>query len=355
MSIFQLKGHSGAVNDLTFVPGQETVLLTASSDGTVRIWDVDSAKCCGVVRVPRRYAVTNEDMDRLEAKPKDKQERHLEAVTPEVTCLSVSQTGDLVAVGVGSSVLFYDIAKTNDPGNGLLGAYTESHQTRISQLKFHPTMPHYLLSGSEDNLVNIFDVRQPTEDDALNGVINAESSVRHFGFFGPQNAFVWIQTNCNSLSLWNVGSTECLANYRWLSNTLAEKGFNVDHLVTCSYAEDYQCLILLCGTDIGGMSMFQVLPDDIVFMSTLTKSIHNSGIRCGAWAGQSLTFNGADIPRNALYTGSEDGSLVRWLPKDASCVAANGSRSTTKKPPGRRHPTVVNERRKLSVPGTKPY
>eukprot|EP01138_Halocafeteria_seosinensis_P004063 gb/GECG01004155.1/.p1 GENE.gb/GECG01004155.1/~~gb/GECG01004155.1/.p1 ORF type:complete len:259 (+),score=34.28 gb/GECG01004155.1/:1-777(+) len=189
-----LKGHKSTINDMVFLPNNEDVLFTASSDGSVRVWNVGKAECNTIIQIPRKYSLTNEEADELDSLPLKKKEQRMAAQTAEATCLSVNKGGELLAVGAGSSILFYDIRLIGEEVMLPLGAYIESHQTRVSQLRFHPTLPQYLVSGSEDNLINVFDVSQPSEEDALNGVINTGSAVRRFGFFWSPGCF-YLGTN----------------------------------------------------------------------------------------------------------------------------------------------------------------
>lgn len=58
-----------------------------------------------------------------------------------------------------------------------LGGYWESHTDDITWLAFHPTMENALTSGSTDGLINIFDLKKSSEDEALKHSLNTESSV----------------------------------------------------------------------------------------------------------------------------------------------------------------------------------
>lgn len=50
----------------------------------------------------------------------------------------------------------------------------------IFQVHFHPRLEKLLLSGSTDGLVNVFDVEQTSEDDALLSSYNTEATVVSF-------------------------------------------------------------------------------------------------------------------------------------------------------------------------------
>lgn len=66
-----------------------------------------------------------------------------------------------------------------------LRSYIDSHTDTVTSLQLHPTLPTLLLSSSTDGLVNIFDISQADEDDALYQVINHGSAIAHAGFMYP--------------------------------------------------------------------------------------------------------------------------------------------------------------------------
>ena len=66
-----------------------------------------------------------------------------------------------------------------------LRSYIDSHTDTVTSLELHPTLPTLLLSSSTDGLVNIFDISQAEEDDALYQVINHGSAIAHAGFMYP--------------------------------------------------------------------------------------------------------------------------------------------------------------------------
>lgn len=67
--------------------------------------------------------------------------------------------------------------------------YVESHNDDVTDLRFHPTQPSRLLSGSTDGLVNIYDTSTSDEDDALIQVQNHGSSINRAGFLSRSDFF----------------------------------------------------------------------------------------------------------------------------------------------------------------------
>jgi len=96
---------------------------------------------------------------------------------------------------------FFDIRERT-----LLGAYWDSHEDDITDMKFHPKNPDFIVSGSTDGLVCVFDISKTDEDDALLCTLNTESSVGnidwHENVFGKD--LVSCITHTNDLQLFNM-------------------------------------------------------------------------------------------------------------------------------------------------------
>lgn len=89
----------------------------------------------------------------------------------------VNSNGRIICAGTEEKktdvfLSFFDIRKQN-----IIGAYWESHDNDISQIKFHPSNPNLLLSGGLDGLINSFDISEANEDDALQCTLNTDRSV----------------------------------------------------------------------------------------------------------------------------------------------------------------------------------
>jgi WD40 repeat protein len=89
----------------------------------------------------------------------------------------VSQHDQVICAGTelleeDSYLLFWDIRSSK-----LLGAYWESHSDDVTAVRFHPSLTHSLATGSTDGLLNVFNLLEPSEDDALLYSLNTESSV----------------------------------------------------------------------------------------------------------------------------------------------------------------------------------
>lgn len=67
--------------------------------------------------------------------------------------------------------------------------YIESHNDDVTSLSFHPSSPSFLLSGSTDGLVNLYDITIADEDDALIQVFNHGSSIAQADFLSDDEVF----------------------------------------------------------------------------------------------------------------------------------------------------------------------
>nr|XP_012234224.1 PREDICTED: uncharacterized protein LOC105679029 [Linepithema humile] len=130
-----------------------------------------------------------------------------------INCFDINCNGKYIAAGTeltggDAFILFWDIRykkkKVHHPmfsDLNFLGGYWESHTDDITSLIFHPVKPATLASGSTDGLINIYDLRQSSEDQALTYSLNTESSVARLGWL--TNRFLWCSTYAETLQFWN--------------------------------------------------------------------------------------------------------------------------------------------------------
>lgn len=175
--------------------------------------------------------------------------------------LAVNSRGDLVAVSCVAQVLFYSVK--SDPPR-LLGCYIDAHTEPVTQLAFLPpggvqaaspsagpsssssgssasSTPRYIASAGDDGLLCLIDTTVKGEDEAIVTVCNAESSIAHFGLFGPNDkpcSFAWVCTRTLTLSLWNLETGEQLARFDNLFELFSDAGLFICELLGCRYRDD---------------------------------------------------------------------------------------------------------------------
>ena len=82
-----------------------------------------------------------------------------------------------------------------------MGGYWESHSDDISSVKFNPEKGNVIASGDVEGTVNIFDLNEQDEDEALQCCHNAEDSVANMTWFKKNGNmdFVALTTHTESL------------------------------------------------------------------------------------------------------------------------------------------------------------
>ncbi|EMG48995.1 hypothetical protein SBY92_004239 [Candida maltosa Xu316] len=138
------KAHESSVNDIVKI--DDSTIASCSTDG-VKIWDLKTTEMIA--------NLTN-----------SKKSNFL-----SLTYKNNFLAGGTELVGVDAELHIWDIRNTDE----VVRSFVDSHHDDIMALEFHPTLNNYLMSGSTDGYVNIYDLNQPDEDEALHQVINFAS------------------------------------------------------------------------------------------------------------------------------------------------------------------------------------
>ncbi|XP_070492275.1 WD repeat-containing protein 89 [Chironomus tepperi] len=156
-----------------------------------------------------------------------------EVVVKPVNCFDVNSNDRLICAGTDEInhevyLLFFDIQERR-----LMGGFFESHQEEITDVKFHPTEPDTLASGSTDGLINIFDCKQEGEEDALLHSLNTCDSVNKLKWH-QENKLSCI-TNTNDLHLYDITSQDLLKKWERseITETMKRKSVMDCHIVDC--------------------------------------------------------------------------------------------------------------------------
>lgn len=78
-------------------------------------------------------------------------------------------------------------------------------------MKFHKEKTEILATGSLDGLLNVYNVMEQTEDDALTYSLNIENSVEKLTWL--DEAKVSCITQSNDLQLWNAETGDLIKSY----------------------------------------------------------------------------------------------------------------------------------------------
>lgn len=185
------KGWRGVFNrGVRFLEENENTLLAGYSNGQVKLFDL-------------RTAV--------------EQATFMSAFRPHVPqsirCFDRNANSRILCCGTklrtNAYLLFFDIRERKE-----LGSYCESHSDDITSVRFHDKYPDLLCTGSTDGLINVFDIKESDEDEALQNTINTESSVQRLNWHQNDNnkEVITCITHTNDFK-----SYECLEGDDWLS------------------------------------------------------------------------------------------------------------------------------------------
>ncbi|OSS46674.1 hypothetical protein B5807_09058 [Epicoccum nigrum] len=201
--IYRIISTAARQDPLTYSKTDQLAII--SSDDSLRFLDSSSLKVNGVVKTANTSITC---LERANGAPSNvvatagrdglirywdqrSKEKALEIQSPHklISAIVCNAQNNFVAAGIEnpedgaheSPVYVWDQRNTSAP----LRSYIDSHTDTVTSLQLHPTLPTLLLSSSTDGLVNIFDISQAEEDDALYQVINHGSAIAHAGFMYP--------------------------------------------------------------------------------------------------------------------------------------------------------------------------
>ncbi|XP_048779336.2 WD repeat-containing protein 89-like [Ostrea edulis] len=268
----KLRGHSDVITGIQFANTEEDILFSSALDKCIKCWDKRSGKCVQNFEAP-------EEIKGLSSFGINCNDRVLAGGTE---CLTTAE--DI-------HILFWDRRKTE-----VMGSYSESHQDDITQVKFHPSQPDNLATGSTDGLVCVFDISLTSEDDAITWTFNTESSVARIGWTGEKQSDVYCITHDDTLHVWDSVEGDDVLNRTNIRDELQDTEL-FDYMVDCIYVDQ---LYLVLGTHSGELRIATV--DETLKIVKTLKGGHSSTVRCLHWDNTTCT----------LLSGAEDSLLCKW-------------------------------------------
>lgn len=144
------KAHESSINALLAL--DENTLSSCSTDG-IKLWDIRSGNASPIL------SFNNE-----------KKSKFLSLATNSLNKGSYL-AGGCELVGSDAELHIWDIRNPSS----VVRSFVDSHHDDITSIEFHPSMTQYLMSGSTDGYVNIYNLLEEDEDEALHQVINYAS------------------------------------------------------------------------------------------------------------------------------------------------------------------------------------
>ncbi|VVC35687.1 WD40/YVTN repeat-like-containing domain,WD40 repeat, conserved site,WD40 repeat,WD40-repeat-containing [Cinara cedri] len=283
--------HKNKIADVKFGSGNNqlsSIVYTASEDGTIKLWDLRLKEKC--------VSVFKDDSD---------------ACLKPLSCFDISCDGRFLVAGTDvlkddAFLLFWDVRSTN-----LLGGYWDSHQNDITQVKFHPTEDKTVISGSVDGIINLFDVTQTTENEALQLSLNTNSSISNLKWLKSKNGDSVISciTNTEDVQLWYTtdSSPYITISRDTISNSMNLKPDVHSQVINCHQTDQNGNCMLLVGNNHGKGEHLQSLNINGHELTPRTLFKNNKQIIRCSWY---------DYNSGVMITGGEAGILSIWDPSD---------------------------------------
>ncbi|KAM9786966.1 WD repeat-containing protein 89 [Syngnathus typhle] len=282
----ECRGHISRVCGLTFAHARHDLLYSASEDGTVRAWDVrrPGGTAAQVFRGDRTHSFCSFDL----------------------SCGDVLLCAGTSLVDEDSLLMFWDSRK---PNTVPLGVYSESHSDDITQVRFHPHDKDRLASGSSDGLVNVFDLRRGSEEEALLCTCKDDSAAVSVCWAEADGSHLLCLSPDEGLRLWDLRQLDTdrplavfsCPDVRHLE--LVPGGRRLDYLVGGAWLEGAGKLLVVGGDKGGDVCLMECDGDGLHLLASLHGG-HTATVRCFVW----------DEVRGMLITGGEDARLLLWKP-----------------------------------------
>lgn len=287
--LWEYSSHPGVLSGVKFAHERADLLFSACRDGTVKCWDTRSASpeaallFCGY--------------------PFDA------FISFDVNCNDIIVCAGTEKVREEAFMVFWDarVGTNIVPSSRCpLGVYRESHSDDITKICFHPSQPNLVISGSTDGLVNVFDINQESEDNALISTCNSRSSVSFVGWSGKDFQQVYCLTHDEGFSWWDLAQLDTEEPITLLQISDAREAASLgktelNYLIGGLYHEKSDHLFVLGGTSTGSLHLLDCSAEGLSPVGTLQGG-HSAVVRSFYW-------NMAD---DSLLTGGEDTQLLLW-------------------------------------------
>lgn len=242
-------------------------VITGNSGGYIHVWD------------PRR---------------REKLAIIIDARAP-LTCLASSDyrvAAGSELVKSDAKVMLWDIRKANE----LLWEYMDGHNDDITDVQFHPTARHSLLSGSTDGVINLYDTQIIDEDDAIYQTFNPGASIHRTGFLSEKRVFSL--SHIETLTIFQVAEP--------INDATEPKPVEFGDLRAkwdCEYVADFVNDHFLIGSNTNETLKLVPFVDEQPRPPIHLQHAHGKDVvRTFCW----------NSDNSAVYTGGEDGRVKHW-------------------------------------------
>lgn len=303
------EGHTKPVTNLRFHPTDLNQIISSSTDGTIRFWDTRKAG---------KSIMTFKDNTAESGQLKP------------FLSFDLSKSGHFLCAGTelfdGDAFLVFGDARTCK----VLGGYWESHSDDITQVVFHPLIPDSVASGSSDGLINVYDLKSDTEDDALVNSLNTQSTVDKLTWYILRGSHKGIACILDTMDtqLWAQDDAAPISTFsrKHVQQSTGWKA-NDSYIINVHQTLSEDLLFLTGGhvKDSERLALLQVKDKGLLVESELPGN--KQRVRC-SWYNPEI---------GGLVTAGESGILSHWQP-GSEAVAEKASKVLVKTTSPRKKP-----------------
>ncbi|NXP08372.1 WDR89 protein, partial [Thinocorus orbignyianus] len=287
----EYRSYPGILNGVRFAHTCDSVVFSACSDGTVKCWDIRLA-AQKAVQVFSGYPSNV-------------------FISFDINCTDLIVCAGTEKVEQDTFLVFWDargVTNSASTSKEPLGVYSESHSDDITKICFHPIKPNVVVSGSTDGLVNVFDINEDNEDDALIATCNSDSSVSFIGWSGKDHKQVYCVTHDDGFCWWDIAQLDTeepitLLHVLDVRDAVCGESNSLDYLVGGFYHEKADKFFLVGGTSRGNIHLLSCSAAGLSLVGTLGGG-HSATVRSFCW----------NLRDESLWTGGEDAQLLLWKP-----------------------------------------
>ncbi|XP_068538614.1 WD repeat-containing protein 89 isoform X1 [Anas acuta] len=287
----EYSSRPGMLNGVRFAHTCDSLVFSACSDGTIKCWDI---------RLAAQKAVQI-----FSGYPSNV------FISFDINCNDLIICAGTEKVEKDTFLVFWDARGNTDCAGTTrepLGVYSESHNDDVTKICFHPVKPSWVVSGSTDGLVNVFDIDKDNEDDALISTCNSDSSISFIGWSGKGYEQIYCMTHDEGFCWWDLAQLDTeepitLLRIQDARDTVCIENDSLNYLVGGAYHEKADRLFLIGGTSTGKIHLLSCGADGLSLVGTLGGG-HSATVRSFCW----------NLADESLLTGGEDAQLLLWRP-----------------------------------------
>ncbi|XP_060654573.1 WD repeat-containing protein 89 [Drosophila nasuta] len=290
-----------------FLDDSANTLLVGTTNGLVRLLDLR------IKGIQAQFEYKSDAQEGLPPVPKT------------ISCFDRNANSRIICCGTeqhmgNAYMVFFDVRERRQ-----LGIYEDSHDDDVTSVLFHTSNPDLLCSGSTDGLINVFNIQESEEEEALLNTINTESSVHRLNWHRNEKGQDLISciTHTNDYMSYECQEGDEILSFnrsKITAGILRQNAGNFN-LINAHNLSDGS-VFLLAGTNHNrGEVLRSVVVPARKTLEPLTNFVGNKQI---------VRDSLYDANQNLLVTGGESGIITVWSSDNSNTKSSSNLKSKSK-------------------------